>query len=461
MVVAAPPARARPATGGWTAAAVGVGLWTGLVLVALRWGASVAADRPEMRVNAAPFVGAWERLITDRAALWAAIALGVLVVAGAPVLTRRLPWRALVVGAGALGVAWLLALNAVDGPDALRAPLTTRYEYVAGVADVDAAGGARAYLSGFTEQISDYPTHVRGHPPGLVVGLWASDQVGLDPLAVNLGLVLAGWAAAIASALVAVREVVGVAGARRMAPLLAMAPAAIWAGTSADALFAGVTAAAIALLVLATGQRGRRSDLTAVAGGALVGISMLLSYATTPVLAVPVAVALARGRLRSLFVGGAVAAAVLVVMGVAGGFWWPAGLLATREQYQAGLAPIRPYRYFVVGNLAAVAVAVGPVLGAGVAVVIRRLIGAGADRAELLRRLAPTALVVGAVVGVVAADLSGLSKGETERIWLVFVPWLAGAAAFLPGPADRVHRVWVAAQVALGVGLQVALRTPW
>ncbi len=295
---------------------------------------------------------------------------------------------------------------------------------MAGVPDVDAAGGVSSYLDTFTERISDYPTHVRGHPPGLVVGLWAADQIGLDPVEVNLALVLLGWAAAVAAGLVAARDVAGEPAARRMAPLLALAPGAIWAGTSPDAFFAGVTGAAVAALVLATGREGRRADVTAAAGGVLVGVSLLLSYATGPVLAVPVTVALVRRRLRPLVVGAAAALAVLLVAGLAG-FWWPAGLLATREEYHDGLSQLRPLRYFVVGNLAAVAVAVGPALGGGVA--------------NLVRRLRPGALVVGALVGVAAADLSGLSKGETERIWLVFVPWLAGAAAFLPGRPDRVR----------------------
>ncbi len=446
MAVDAPPRTARATTGTWGAAVAGVGAWTALVVVAIRWGSRVVEAQPEMRISAAPFVGTWERMVTDRGALWVAVLLGVASVALAPLLARRLPWRSLVVGAGALAVAWLLALNAVDGPEALREPLVSRYEYVAGIPDVEAAGGARAYLGSFTEGISDYPTHVRGHPPGLVVGLWAIDQVGLDPVEVNLALVLVGWGAAVAAGLVAMRDVAGEARARRMAPLIALAPGAVWAGTSPDAFFAGVTGVAVTALVLATGREGRRADTTALVGGVLVGVSLLLSYATAPVLVVPTVVALVRRRLRPLVVGAVAAVALLLAAGLAG-FWWPAGLLATRDEYRAGLSQFRPYRYFVVGNLAAVAVAVGPSLGGGVA--------------NLVRRLRPGALVVGALVGMAAADVSGLSKGETERIWLIFVPWLAGAAAFLPGPPDRVHRGWVALQVVVGIGMQVALRTPW
>jgi len=59
-------------------------------------------------------------------------------------------------------------------------------------------------------------------------------------------------------------------------------------------------------------------------------------------------------------------------------------------------------------------------------------------------------------VSLAAADLSGLSRGETERIWLIFVPWIGLAAAAL---ARR--RAWLAAQLALALALQAGVRSPW
>jgi methylthioxylose transferase len=146
-------------------------------------------------------------------------------------------------------------------------------------------------------------------------------------------------------------------------------------------------------------------------------------------------------------VGGATAAAVLVAMGLIGGFWWPDGLAATRGEYHDGVASLRPYSYFVVANVAVVAVAVGPALGAGLAAVGRRLLG-------------PGILLAGALVTVAGADLSGLSKAEVERIWLPFVPWLATAAASTPG-GRWWPRFLLAGQAATAVTIQVLLRTPW
>jgi hypothetical protein len=57
---------------------------------------------------------------------------------------------------------------------------------------------------------------------------------------------------------------------------------------------------------------------------------------------------------------------------------------------------------------------------------------------------------------VVVADLSGFSKGEVERIWLPFVPWVAVAAAALPE-----RKPWLIASGLTGVVLAVVLEARW
>ncbi|CAI4169831.1 hypothetical protein CCOS2040_17765 [Streptomyces albidoflavus] len=60
------------------------------------------------------------------------------------------------------------------------------------------------------------------------------------------------------------------------------------------------------------------------------------------------------------------------------------------------------------------------------------------------RRPAPTAeaaltlLVLAALLALLAADLSGMSKAETERIWQPFYFWLLPATALLPVGAAGV-----------------------
>ena len=57
------------------------------------------------------------------------------------------------------------------------------------------------------------------------------------------------------------------------------------------------------------------------------------------------------------------------------------------------------------------------------------------------------------------AALSGLSKGEVERIWLPFAPWILVAGASLDG--DRATaRPWLALQAAACLVLQFTIRGP-
>ena len=131
------------------------------------------------------------------------------------------------------------------------------------------------------------------------------------------------------------REVAGEAAARAAAPFLVLAPAAIW-WSSGDAFFAGVSAWAVTLVILATGKTGRESDRYALGGGSAVRRSPRCS---------PTGSSCSRhcpwssrsradghDRSSSRRSGGGL---VLLVF-FAAGFSWIAGLAATRTQYWAG-----------------------------------------------------------------------------------------------------------------------------
>jgi hypothetical protein len=68
------------------------------------------------------------------------------------------------------------------------------------------------------------------------------------------------------------------------------------------------------------------------------------------------------------------------------------------------------------------------------------------------------ALCTAAILAVLAADLSGLSKAEVERIWLPFAVWLVAAAALLPA---RHIRWWLGAQAAVALAVNHLLLTTW
>jgi hypothetical protein len=101
-----------------------------------------------------------------------------------------------------------------------------------------------------------------------------------------------------------------------------------------------------------------------------------------------------------------------------------------------------------VGDLGAFALAVGPAVAVGLA----RLRHRG------------TWLLVGAAIAVVgAADLSGMSRAEVERIWLPFAPWvlLTTVALGTTRPVVRFSRGWLAAQAAVAIAIQAGVRSPW
>jgi hypothetical protein len=143
---------------------------------------------------------------------------------------------------------------------------------------------------------------------------------------------------------------------------------------------------------------------------------------------------------------------VLAVIAVfaAAGFWWFDGYHLVQERYWQGIAVDRPFQYWSWGNLAAVVCAVGLGTVAGV--------GRAFDIAAITRRSGLHLVILGAVVAIVCADLSMLSKAEVERIWLPFTVWLVAAAALLP---PRSHRWWLALNVIGALLLNHLILTNW
>jgi hypothetical protein len=413
--------------------------WT--VLVAACWAVGTAlndAGSP-MLLGAPPLFGGWDLDVGVDILLPASVAAGVVV--GGPAVAREAPWFVVLFGSGAALAAWAVALALTSGTVGLTDPLEGRPEYLSVVPMADSPG---EFLSTFLDRVDGYPTHVRGHPPGMALILLWLDGAGLGGSGVAAALMIAVGATAPAAAVVAMRAVAGEGAARRAAPFLVLVPAAVYVATTADALYMGVGAWAVAVLVVATVREGHGADALAVLGGLLFGVVLFLSYGLALLAAIPLVVAAARRRARPIALGAAGVTAVLLTF-LAAGFWWLDGLFDVREQYAASVARNRSYEYFVFNNLAAFALVVGP----AVAIALARLRD---PRAWLL--------VGGGLAAVALADLSGMSKAEVERIWLPFVPWVALAACALPDGRWTV-RALLAAQAVVAIAIECGVATLW
>ena len=406
-----------------------VAWWGAVAAAGVVAGGWLTARNPRFHTDASPFHGRWDLVLGPAVLL--PLAVGAALVLAGPALARRLEWRTLLVAGPAASMAWAVALATVGSPGFTK-PMTWRSEYLAGVPLVDGD-----FLRTFTDALPAYPTHIKGHPPGMVLVLWALDTIGLGGRWRGAIVVVAVGASAVAAVLLAVREVSSETAARRVAPYLVLVPGAVWMATSGDAFFTGVGAWTVTLTVIATGRTDRR---WAVAAGVAWFATVLLSYGLVLLAGPVIAVAWVRRRPDVLVVTGAVTVVLLAALGLVTGFWWPDGLAATRRAYLAGWAPGRAGWVFVWLNVCAFAFAVGPAV---------------APALQRLRRSGAALLVAGALAGVLLADLSLMSKAEVERIWLPWVPWVLVATVSLRG------RGWLAAQAATGLGIQLALRSTW
>ncbi|MFJ8934807.1 hypothetical protein ACIRL0_03700 [Streptomyces sp. NPDC102365] len=448
-----------------------------LVVAAVLIGRHIEETDHTLFADWPPLWARWEPHVGPGTPAAVAVALGVM--AYGPVLAARLPWRGLLGASWAGAMAWIWSLALIDGwHRGVAVRLTTRYEYLQ---VINRFHDIPATLRDFTRHIplgspDHWPPHVAGHPPAASLTFVLLDRIGLGG---------GGWAgtwcitvgaSACVAVLVTVRRLADEEAARRAAPFLVLAPAAVWIGTSADAYFAAVAAWTLAALAVAvTGPKGPRTGAAAFTSGLLFGLTCYLSYGLT-LMAVIGAGVLFLGGSKVRVIPRPVTLAVLLVAGAAvvptaftlAGFdWWEAyHVLVTR--YYDGAGGTRPYGYWVWANLACTVLITGLATAAGLrraAVALvrgrhglppRRATEAGAASPEAGARTRLAVLVLCGLLALLIADLSGMSKAETERIWLPFAMWLLPAGALLGRP-----RAWLGAQAVLALLLNHLLLTGW
>lgn len=388
-----------------------------------------------------------------------AVVLAALAVLWSFPLAQRLSWPRLLVATYAAGLAWMLSLAFVDGSRGVSYILGSSYEYLSTARRTSNLPAAIAdYIDRIPFSAGDlrWPPHLAGHPPGALTFFVALDRIGLGS-GFAAGMVVTLMAASTALGVMVVLRLLGAEEvARRAAPWLVFAPAAVWQCVSADAMFAAVAAWALAVLAWAATRRTPAAWPALVGGavaGLLFGACVMLSYGL-PLLGLPALAVLVVARSWRPLVPAIVAAAAVVLVYAALGFSYWSALPVLHTRYWDGVARHRPPAYWLWANFAVLSISAGPLVGAGLGQVVSR------SRSLLSEPPGRVAVwLVGSFAAVVVgADATRMSMAEVERIWLPFIPWLLVGCAFVP---DRWRRPGLALQVTLALAVQHLLFTGW
>jgi hypothetical protein len=391
--------------------------------------AGVILDASGHRLSTAtpPLVMGWKPAIDPWAV--AAVAACAVMVALAP----RLPPDAL--GPAALVLA--LTINAArTGTEGWTAVFSTSFEalneYLPALPAL--AHGRGVFLDRFAELVPALPVHVAGHPPGLILAL---DAAGLTTPSRMAALCIA-CAALVPPLTWALARTVCPVHARSAGLLALASPALLLFGTtSADAVYAALGTATAALLV-------RHEPLARSAGAALLAVAAFASWALLAVGAWATIFLWRRDGLRRAAAAAAACAVTVIVLNgaLAAAYGYdPIGALqSTEAAYRNSLAAIRPYWFWVVGSPAAFA------LMAGLPLVMLAA-----------RRPSPAAVATFSVIAIAA--VVGLTKAETERIWLFLIPLVCVAAA--EQLSDDQIRPLLALLLAQALACQLLFFTVW
>ena len=457
---------------------IGLGVAVALVLVAsflptlIGWTVYSRSDPAGTPGSVTPLHSIWTPKLFGIGTL-PALLLGYLGFRHAVDLAERLPWRRLLGASYVVSVVWMFSLALVDGWGGVGDKLNHSYEYLPTARIID---DVPAFLAEFVSRMpidsvdaagvsNNWPTHVVGHPPGATLFFVVLARLGLADGFVAGSIVILVAASTAAAVLVTLRTLGAEPAARRVAPFLVLTPAAIWMAVSADAMFAATAAWGMAALALAaTAASTRRLVGYGVLSGLLLGWCMMLSYGLPLLGVLALAVLLAARSWRPLPIA-AVSALVPVLAFVPFGYrWWEAYPVLT-DRYWDGLASRRPGLYWTWGDLALLLYSGGLLLGAGIAVLVWRLLeqrraardttsaapSYGGDRAAVI-------LAAAGVLIVLLATSSQMSRAEVERIWLPFIPWVTVSLALLP---ERWRRVGIAVPIVSALLLEHLLYHSW
>ncbi|MCW2746960.1 MAG: hypothetical protein JWP10_102 [Nocardioidaceae bacterium] len=359
---------------------------------------------------------------------------------------RTVSWTALLLATFAGTWIWTVALAYTDGSEGLSRVFDRPGEYVYDAQRVDSIP---AMLREFVDRIpmdavDNWHTHVAGHPPGALIFFVILDRLGITSSLDIAFVVVTIGSTAVVAALVTLRVLGSESVARSAAPWLILAPTAVWMGVNGDAVFTAVSAWGLALLAIAA---KRHSPAVGVAAGLLLGLCVYLSYGLVLLGILSLAVLWIARSWKPLPWALLGAGVVVAAFTLAGFRWWEAYPVLV-DRYNDGIASERAYGYWVWANVAAWSFTVGVATWA-----------AFPQAFAAMRRREPLAVLAGAaMVTILLATLSGMSKAEVERIWLPFTLWIVTIGALLP---ERWKKPLLLSQVAVAVIVQQLVLTRW
>ena len=412
----------------------------GLLTVAV--GLTVAAAGGGLGAPLPPFFASWDPHVDTYAAAGLPVVL-IALAAAIPLLRGRGGTWTFLAAAFAIALAARLGLSLIrDGADGWYAVFGTdpeaANEYLPALPAVGSLG-LRDFLDRFAELSPTLPIHPSAHPPGILVLL---DVTGIDSARGFAILVILLGAAAVPLTYVLARRLGGgEERARAAAMLIAFSPAALLYGVlSTDAMLATLGLAAACLLV----GPGLISWAT---GAVALAAASFFSWALLAVGGFAAVVQLLRRGPRAALgmavTAGVALAGFYLILYAATGFDPIGAIRAAGDAYDLGIANARPYLFWLFGSPVAFAVALG--------------IPTAWYAAQALGTADEAAIGLAAIVLIAVAI--GLTKAETERIWLFMGPFAAVAAATLV-PARRMPAIcaFLALQALL---TQILLDTIW
>ncbi len=418
--------------------------WLAVVAAGLVVTSVAVTSGADVHSAGAPFTGHYRLRLTAGSLLAPLVAVAVLAAVrrGAH---ERLPWARLLALGWLAATAWAVSLALVDGGAGLARPLAPALHDLRLVGDHPAG-----FLRHFVADAARQRAQTREQPPGSLLFVWALGRAGIHGAVLTGVVVTAIGCLAVPLAAVAVRSLCHEPAARRLVPVLVLAPYAVWVAVSLDAVALAVAAGALACGVIGS-ERGR-SLWWALGCGALLGAASLLSYGAAWLACSVIVVYFVRRRAALNVVTGAATLLPLWLAWLAG-FTWSDGVASAHRAFTAS-TPGRSGLVWAGLDLLVVVIAAGPAI---------------APAARKVTNTPGWPFLVGAVLAVGFSVASGLSRGEVERSFLPFLPWLLvpavaperrpdrpGSAAAAPTPV-----LLTALAAATAILVEAVLVSPW